>query len=77
MTRILLMIAGLRLLVQPHLCLHQHKEIVVLAYGHHGLDEEALRAEDLVVVQNFLALVEKVANTEPALGSTHMNKIML
>jgi hypothetical protein len=71
------MIAGFRLPMQPHLRLHQHKEVVVLANGHHGLDEEALRAEDLVVVQNFLALVEKVANTEPALGSTHMNKIML
>jgi hypothetical protein len=72
----LLMTACFRLLLQPHFRLHQHKEVVVLANGHHGLNEEALRAEDLVVVQDLLALVKEVAYGKSALDSADKRRLL-
>lgn len=49
-------------LVLSHLCLHQEEEVRILARGEHCLDEKALGAEHLVIVQNLLALIVEIPN---------------
>lgn len=59
-----------RCLVLSHFRLHQEEEVGVLARGEHCLNEEALGAEHLVIVQNLLALVVEVSNLITILRSS-------